>query len=266
MELININETYIPLVSVIIGAFIGAMAAILAQLVSHYFTKRRESDKYNKEIYQKLYAPILLDIYAFYDIKTNFRRGHDINDWINEDDIRNKIITHIGTNLMYAEPVLISAFHEVKKYEYYEDFSGFYYLVKDYDLLLIVLETLEKLSIKNKLFNKEISQTINRYKIKYLLWKATMHILQDSNKSIEIMSLDFMFDSTKYKRSIYKKMKNIYNKSTLKEKVIFYWYKIIKRKYNNSTTIEHLKAMLQLIIRKENWDQFSNILDRDTHI
>jgi len=54
--------------------------------------------------------PLLNKIIAYYDVKTNFRRGHDVCDNVSETDIEQDVITHVFNNIKYASSRLISEF------------------------------------------------------------------------------------------------------------------------------------------------------------
>lgn len=81
----------------LLGASIGASAALTAQIVSHWLTKRREKEKNVREIYQKLYAPVILDVISYFDIATNFRKMHDIKDNVSEQTIQENIKNMLRT-------------------------------------------------------------------------------------------------------------------------------------------------------------------------
>jgi hypothetical protein len=68
---------------------------------------------------------LFLKIIAYYDVKTDFRRAHDIKDNINEFELIDSIKDTVKSNMKYANSSIISSYYELNRYEYYEDFSGF---------------------------------------------------------------------------------------------------------------------------------------------
>lgn len=139
----------------IITGSAALLGAVLAQILSHWFTIRRENNKYYREVYQNLLSPILLDIYYYFEIATHFRKGHDTKDGINEDILIQNVINHIQKNIKYANPKLISAFERYKGFGYFEDLSGLFQESSKLDLIIAILDQAILLSRKVDLFEKE---------------------------------------------------------------------------------------------------------------
>ncbi|MDT9025679.1 hypothetical protein [Rossellomorea yichunensis] len=144
--------------------------ALLGQWLNNRYTNQRENKKYLKEVYQELFSPIILDVFAYYDIRTNFRRAHDIKDDINEDEVIHKIHTTIESNIKYAGKELISSVHSLKRNEYYEDFKGG---VEDNCKINLCVAFLEEFLInirETKVESKKLEKLALEYKIKYYIW------------------------------------------------------------------------------------------------
>jgi len=217
IDSLSIPDAYRPAVitasATLLGAFFGA---IVAQYFSHRMTIRREGQKYYKEIYQKLYAPILFDVYAYIDIYTHFRRGHDINHDVNEDEIYKKILRHIESNLMYATPKIISNFHAVKQYDYQDDLSGFNYRITELELLEQFLLELRNIARKsNSLDDKGLGQ-IDRNLIYLRVWAIFTDFFGDSNSAANALSYKFYYSRRKLTHRTYRKIKAYFKRSTLK--------------------------------------------------
>ena len=89
------------------------------------------------------------------DLVTYYKRGSDtrVED---EAPLRDKIVAHIGENLRYASPSLISAYYEVADRKYIStDQSGFLNVVDDIRLFLRLLDNLYALGNKIDLFDKD---------------------------------------------------------------------------------------------------------------
>ncbi|WP_191556436.1 hypothetical protein [Metabacillus idriensis] len=241
---------YIPVVitasATLIGAFFGAG---IAQYFSHHLTKEREKTSSNRNNYQKLYSPILLKIFMFYRVSTHYRKGHDILPNVNEEEILKEIVDHIGSNLMYATPRIISDYYNVERYKYEDDDSGFY--KEKYTLKLI--ENFLNEICKFKIFSKENKKLIREYRLKYLIWR----ILTIENESMifanEVLGMDFYFNKNELqKERNYRKIKQFYFiRLPIFDKLR---QKILKKEpfhydLNNSEFI--YKYMLRIIAKKE---------------
>ncbi|MEK5056031.1 hypothetical protein MHH96_21825 [Niallia sp. FSL K6-0212] len=91
---------YLPLFS----AFIGA---IVAQVLSHWFSLKREKEKEAKTIYQEIIAPNLYEILSLLEtqIKIPYKKGYVVEKKI---DIQN-IITNISIKISYGNSKLMSS-------------------------------------------------------------------------------------------------------------------------------------------------------------
>ena len=200
----------------LVGAFVGAC---FAQFFSHILTLRREKKNALRLNYQKLYSPVLLKVYAYYDISTHFRRGHDVLPGASEEKILEEIIEHIGENLMYATPKLISSYHQLYKYNYEDDATGFR---KDYYTLKLLEHFLDEIS-KYDIFDKDNLKKVRRYRNLYLIWK----ILTDANDSmyfaLEVLRYDFYFNKKLLeKRNKYRRLEFYFDKFSPMKKCFKY--------------------------------------------
>ncbi|PEC81955.1 hypothetical protein [Bacillus cereus] len=219
----NIPDTLLPSVltasATLTGAFIGAC---VAQFFSHRLTLSREKSNTLRTNYQKLYAPILLKTFVYYDVTTQFKKDPDCS--INPNVLLQEIHTHIGENLMYAPPRIISTYHEIKKFEYNYDGSGFH---KDKYQLQLLEELLDEVS-KINIFDKAYKGNINKYKLSYYLYQLLLEEYQNMEISQQILKHDFYFDATKLtKNKNYKLIKYYYN--------LFRRYSIFRNRLRSST-------------------------------
>ncbi|MDT0161871.1 hypothetical protein [Bacillus sp. AG4(2022)] len=192
-------EGYTALIS---GLF-ALSGALGGQVLNNILTNNREGKKYEKEVYQELYSPVLLDIIALYDIRTNFRRSHDIKDHIIEENLVNEIKEKINNNIKHANSAVISAYQELKRFDYYEDLSGF----AEERLKLLLYKTLLSEAYnhlkKEKLLNQSQLSLINEYRIKYFLWYMMVDYIKDSVTPVEIMSRFWCISEDVYTDSFY---------------------------------------------------------------
>ncbi|NQX66667.1 hypothetical protein HQN90_11065 [Paenibacillus alba] len=160
-----------PYIAAIITASAAFVAAVAAQMLSHWLTKKRENHKYNKEVYQKLYAPILFELYVFFDVRTAFRRAHDIKGDVDVNEIKSKIVKHIAANQMYSSPRIISALHRVRHFDYHEDLQvGNLQNIAEIELLWCMLDQLVNLNETTNLFDRENKDILMKYSFHYILW------------------------------------------------------------------------------------------------
>ncbi|WP_336864667.1 hypothetical protein [Peribacillus frigoritolerans] len=104
-------------------AFIGLLGVIIAQIISHYFSKSREYEKKFIDIFEKLYAPYILDVFEHvetlekeYKNKENRLKvllGVDLFKNLEKDlDI---IIKSIRENTSYMTPKLLNVYFQVNR-------------------------------------------------------------------------------------------------------------------------------------------------------
>ena len=113
--------SYIPIIT---GLF-ALSGALFAQIIAHRFAISRDNNKFNKEVLQKLYLPILFDIYMYLDISTPRKRSAEIKYDLRDDksitEVGDKIVNHISNNIMYASNNLINSYHDFKTHYYKTD-------------------------------------------------------------------------------------------------------------------------------------------------
>ncbi|NKX12501.1 hypothetical protein [Bacillus cereus] len=104
-------------------AFIGLFGVILAQIISHYFSKSREYEKKYIDIFEKLYAPYILDIFEHvetigkeYTIKENRLKVLVSSDLFHDAEKGlDSIIKNIRENTAYMTPRLLNIYFQVNK-------------------------------------------------------------------------------------------------------------------------------------------------------
>jgi hypothetical protein len=214
IEIINYIPDHLkPAVLTSFATLTGALAgAFVAQLISHDLIRRREKKNSSRVIYQKLYAPMLLKTYFYYDVATHFRKLHDVKEGVNEKDILNEIIEHVGNNLMYAPPKIISLYHKVKRYDLLEDYSGFNSHAHTLELIEELLNDVSKI----KMFDKSTKKTIREYRTLYLVWRIMTMELNSQELAADLLGYDFYFQKARLcKNRYYKELKKHFNISLL---------------------------------------------------
>ncbi|WP_226619754.1 hypothetical protein [Cytobacillus firmus] len=187
----------------LISGLFALSGAIGGQVLNNLLTSNRERKKYEKEVYQELYSPVLLDIVAFYDIKTNWRRGHDIKDHIVEENLAKEIRDKISSNIKYANSSIISAYQELKRFDYLEDLSGFAEERQWLFLCKTVLSEAYCFLKKEKLLYQNQLDLINEYRIKFFLWFTIVDHVKDAVTPVEVMSGFWCVSSDAFTESFY---------------------------------------------------------------
>lgn len=115
--------------AVVITAIVAIIVAVITQAVAvynqrliHKLTQQRETEKYYNEVYQKLFAPAIPNVFLYIDIVANFMRGHDSTPEL-EIVVKDRAIASIRENLHYASPLLIAMYHHIENSKY-SDWSG----------------------------------------------------------------------------------------------------------------------------------------------
>lgn len=239
----------------ILGAFIGAF---VAQYLSHKLTLKRDRLKHLGEIYYKLFSPIIFEIYSYIDIRTHYRRGHDINPDVNENLIFSQIFNHVESNLMYASPKLKKSFHEVKKSTYSYDGSGFITQQLDLLFLLAILEDLHSLESVLKMYDEEnINELINN-KIYLIIWTLILHISSDESEALEVIKHKWLLDDATLNERNYRLIKKHYGFCILNEQVNK------KNTFSASNFIQFIKN--ELIIKQKDKEMFDEIIKNNIEV
>ncbi|MBP3950322.1 hypothetical protein [Bacillus suaedae] len=195
--------------TVLITASSTFLAAALAQIISHQLTKRREYQNNIREIYQSLYSEILLDIYFYFEIKTHFRRYHDVREGVNEEEIFDKIQKHVRGNLKYAGPDVIFQLEAYASHEYFEDGKGNENESK-YLLIHALLNELITHQKNTKMLNRASLKKLKLYRLYYLMLSFINSTLVD--EQMTIMRSRFMFRNQKVLMLIYPLIKVVNNR------------------------------------------------------
>ncbi|RAS75226.1 hypothetical protein [Priestia endophytica] len=170
----------------LIGAFVGA---VIAQVLSHWFSVRREKSKSNKEIYQEFVYPFLTEVILFYETETDFRRGHDV-----EKEIPiSGVIEKMSKKISYGNTKLMSAFHSYKSSSYFFDGRGYGQERELIKLLFWYLDCV--VNVLNKLPKKD-KETIHKVKDiqkHYGIWYLVFEKLDSYEDAVKFMQLKDSF-------------------------------------------------------------------------
>lgn len=180
------NEAYIP---AIITASVALLAATGAQFLSHYLNIKREKKKNENEIYQEFIYPFLPEVLLYYDTETNFRKGHDVEQEVNLQDL----LIRISQKVSYGNLKLLSAFYQIKKTDHFFDGRGY---SKERNILRFMFwylnYAIEILKEKQKKEKSDLLLEVERVQKLYGLWILLAEEM-DFPLATELMKYDFYF-------------------------------------------------------------------------
>lgn len=186
----------IILTTALITASAAFSGAVLAQVLSHVFAIRREDRQHLREVYQKLYAPVIFDIFLFLDARSHYTAGHDVVPGSTEA-LLSKVLSHVSANLTYASPRIISAYHKVKRHEVIDDdMSGYGEEVAIVTFFYSFVDEFSKLLERLALVTEAEQQEIDYRRDLYHIWKLSVK-LHRSDRSEVLLRHTWLLDPAK---------------------------------------------------------------------
>jgi hypothetical protein len=175
----------------IVGAFVGA---VLTAMLTHWLAQRTEQQKYNRERYQKLYAPRVSEAYSYLLVNTVVP-SDDMVQKEDQEQLREKVVNHIAENVMYGTPTLLSAYHGLRSINtvvgYKEDESP---RMKTVKLFTVFLEDLYELKVLEGDAHVLLIENLTLYRI----WLRLMEI---SGKHDMERGAPFLYQRSNYDRN-----------------------------------------------------------------
>ena len=169
----SINESEALILATFIASIFSAWGVIYTQRSTHKQTIRRDEKIYYRDAYQKLYNPIISDVYYFLEVsakKAEKEYPYHIEDGDTEL-IFNKIISHIDQEIIYATSELISARYRLKQARIRNiyDRERRNNLSKIY-LLFVFMNDLSDAVDRSGIFNKSSKQGLEKFRFLYAVW------------------------------------------------------------------------------------------------
>ncbi|RKN75019.1 hypothetical protein [Paenibacillus ginsengarvi] len=190
----SVRPAFITSFATLVGAFIGAC---VAQYFSHRLTIRREAIKNYRDTYFQLIAPIIIDVYAYFDMSTMFRKAHDLNEGFSEKEYKNKFLKHISENLKFASPGLRQAYTKVFRAKYTFDGEGSLEYRSELILFYTFLEDFYSINKKIKILDKRDKIELEMHMIYFSIWHMLVKVL-GVDGAIRVLEHKFMFDRIKF--------------------------------------------------------------------
>lgn len=178
------------------AAFLGA---VLAQVLSHLFALRRENRQHLREAYQKLYAPVISDVFLFLEARTHYRPAHDILPG-SVEKLLARILSHVGASLTFGSPRLVALYHGVNRYDVIDDdMTGYGKDIAVVTFLFAFVDEYAQVMRKLKAASKAELQAIDRKRDLYHIWKISTE-LHLSERSEVLLRHSWLLDLARIDR------------------------------------------------------------------
>lgn len=199
-------------------ATITLSGALIAQVISHWFSIRREDKKYLKECYQNLYSPVLWKVLKYMDAKTVFYKPLLKKDFDVKEPFE-QALNIFGENLKYASTELIHSYENVKEREMYQHLNdqqkGIDEIQFCYDVLEETSEMLQKIGVE---------QPLNFVKYRGLcgIWLVVSRYFS-YEKGCDVLDSSFEFNLNKLDEKLIKRIKHVLEKKdvVVEEEMLF---------------------------------------------
>ncbi|KOP30110.1 hypothetical protein ADM98_14850 [Exiguobacterium sp. BMC-KP] len=213
---------------------VAFLAAWFTQRLNNNFTKKREKDNKRTETLKNFYYKIIPDIYDYFSIETDFRKGHDLKIHVRSRDVKKRIFDLISNNTIYVNYRILSKHRKVMSNKYFDDFSGFQKEVAEIELFCTVIE--EYIDILKNSESADIKLEY-QYACLFKIWKLAIFYCGNYGVAYSAISKNFYFDSNKLNKETLKKLKKLdsYQIGSEEHKIQF------KRILENLTSTENIE-------------------------
>ncbi|PFK46721.1 hypothetical protein COJ23_22210 [Priestia megaterium] len=184
----------------------AVLAAGFTQWLNNRLTRTRENDKRLQDGFKEFYNKIVPEIYDYFSIETDFRKGHDLKENVNPKQMRERILETISDNMIHVNSEVHTAYRKVIKNKYFDDYSGFHSRVDDINLLYVVVNEYIKLLEKSKYKN---TKSHIQYACLLLIWKYTVESCQSYGAAYAAISKNFYFDTRKLNKKTLKQLESL---------------------------------------------------------
>lgn len=146
----------------VVVTLVGQGATVYLQRNAHKQTLERETATYYNEVYKKLFAPAISDVFLYVDMVSTFRRGHDTTPE-REIAVKDRAMEYIQDNLVYASPKLISAYHHIHSYNISQQ-SGLNPTTAELEFLYVFIQEYVRVITRSSIYlEPEASQLTSVY-------------------------------------------------------------------------------------------------------
>ena len=244
-------------VALVVG-LLGQVVSVANQILTHRLTQRRETEKYYNEVYQKLFAPVISDVFLYIDMVTNYRRRHDTTEE-QEIEVKDRAIGYIQQNLVYGSPKLLSAYHQIHSHAI-TDQSGMNPSTPELHLLYEFVQEYERVIKRSSIFSapNEAEQLAPVY------LRLILYLLYINNLG-ELAIYNWRFDPRAATRKNYEKIERIIWKQNAFERALVYQPQNKQKIVTRRATVQQI---LDLMVkdRREREDVVRSIIQYGTFL
>lgn len=236
------STSFIP---AIITATVAFIAAVVAQWLSHFFSRKRESVKDYKEINQELIFPSLNDIILFIETEIHYRKGHDVEITINTE----QLIESIQSKISYGNSDLINSIYRYRNSISYFDGRGEAENMSIFEVFFSFLdyayEVMKKSNYSDSYLLNIIRKNQKLYGMSFILTD-----LVGKEQAIYILSHKWLWSSNFLEKVSIGNIKKIienYNDSTIDYHELICFISLIKIGFEESPDIETFDNLMNSI-------------------
>ncbi|MCA1049378.1 hypothetical protein LCM14_06175 [Priestia aryabhattai] len=186
--------------------FTALLAAAFTQWLNNTLTKEREKEKKLKETFSTFYGNIIPEIYDFFNVQTDFRKGSSLKIGVVPEEIKERILDIIFQNMPYVNSEIHMAYRKVITNKYFDDQSGFSHDTDEINLFYTIVEEYIKLIEKHEV--KEVSSDV-KYACLLLIWKNVVENCGGYEMAYAAISEHRNFDITKLNKENLEKIKQL---------------------------------------------------------
>ncbi|MCM3773818.1 hypothetical protein M3225_25605 [Priestia aryabhattai] len=182
------------------------VAAWFTQWLNNNLTRERERENKLKETFKEFYDKIVPEVYDYFSIETDFKKGHDLKASTNPREIKKSILETISENMIHINSEIHTAYRKIIRNKYFDDNSGFSADVDEITLLHIILEEYIKLAEKNEYAETAVAI---RYACLLLIWKNVVINCQSYEMAYSAISRNFDFNTDKLDKEMLHRLKEL---------------------------------------------------------
>lgn len=182
------------------------IAASFTQWLNNHLTKERERENKQKEAFKEFYDKIVPEIYDYFSIETDFRKGHDLKANVNSRKVKKDILETIPENMLHITSEIHTAYRRVMKSRYFDDNAGFFVDVLEITLFHVIVEEFIKLAEVNNYRDTKVDIS-NACLL--LIWKNIIINCESYEMAYTAISKNYYFDSKKLNKETLQQLKRL---------------------------------------------------------
>lgn len=185
---------------------IAFLAALFTQRLNNSLTRKREKDNKRVETLKSFYYKIVPEIYDYFTIETDFRKGHDLKSHVKARDLKKRILNLISENTLYVNYEIHEKYRKVMKNKYFDDLSGFQVEVAEIELFHTIVE--EYIRVLKDIENID-TKLDYQYACLLIIWKNTIAYCGDYGLAYPAISKNFYFNSNELNKKTLEKLRKL---------------------------------------------------------